>query len=122
VALKAEDVGPAQYVSSVSSTLPVQRELDGSVIASASLVVIDTKDALCESGDLLAAAEAGLEEHSVILLSDYLSREPKPPTGRVVYKSIGSVEQDLALAGAVFKAAEQTGAGQHIDPVEAPRM
>jgi ornithine cyclodeaminase/alanine dehydrogenase-like protein (mu-crystallin family) len=71
----------------------------------------------------LAAADAGLEEHRVMLLSDYLSREHEPQTGgRVVYKSIGSVEQDLALAGAVFKTAEQTGAGQQIDPVEAPRM
>jgi alanine dehydrogenase len=122
VALGEEDAGPARYISSVSSTLPAQRELDGRVIASAGLVVIDTPDALHESGDLLAAADAGFDQSRVVLLADYLSRERKPVQGRAVYKSIGSVEQDLSLASAVWAEAERRGAGQRVDAIEVARL
>jgi alanine dehydrogenase len=122
VALNAEDVPEtARYVSSVSSTLPAQRELDERAIAAAGTVVIDTPDALEESGDLLAAAEAGLDRERVLLLADHLAGSGPPAATPVVYKSIGSVEQDLALAGAVLREAERRGAGQRIDPIVAPR-
>jgi ornithine cyclodeaminase len=122
VALTASEAGPALYISSVSSTLPMQRELDGPVIASAGIVVIDTPDTLRESGDLLAAVESGLDPNRAVLLSDFLSdpaADARPP---VVYKSIGSVEQDLALATAVFAEAQRRGVGDRVDPVEVPRL
>ena len=122
VAVEAADVRAARYISSVSSTLPGQRELDGHAIASAGLVVIDTPDALRESGDLLAAADAGLSEERVMLLSVFLSEAAAPAAPPIVYKSIGSVEQDLALAHALWKAAEQRAVGQHVDPVEMLRV
>lgn len=121
VAVTEADAGSARYVSSVSSTLPDQRELDERVIAAAGLIVIDTPDALGESGDLLAARAAGLDDRRVTMLADYLAGRVHAGGGRVVYKSIGSVEQDLALAGAAWQAAERRGAGETIDPIEQPR-
>lgn len=122
VALAAAEAGEARYISSVSSTLPAQRELDEHVIAAAGLVVIDTPDALHESGDLLAADAAGLDRDNVLLLSEYLSREVPDAQAPLVYKSIGSVEQDLALAGAVWAEAERRGVGQRIEAIEAPSL
>jgi ornithine cyclodeaminase/alanine dehydrogenase-like protein (mu-crystallin family) len=122
VALTADDVGDARYISSVSSTLPVQRELDEHVIASAALVVIDTPDALAESGDLLAARELGLDPKRTMLLADYLPAAPPSDRTPVVYKSIGSVEQDLALAAAIWSAAERDDIGERIDAIESPRL
>jgi ornithine cyclodeaminase/alanine dehydrogenase-like protein (mu-crystallin family) len=119
VALSAEDAGAPRYISSVSSTLPVQRELDGHLIASAGLVVVDTPDALHESGDLLAAAAAGLDESRVVTLATYLGEASRSTAQPVIYKSIGSVEQDLALATALFREAERRDVGDRIPAVEA---
>ncbi len=121
VALHAEDAGAPRYVSSISSTLPTQRELDGRLLARAGLVVVDTPDALEESGDLLAAAEAGLDPGRVVLLADWLAGRVAAAGEPVVYKSIGSVEQDLALAAAVWREAERRGAGEELAAVEAAR-
>jgi ornithine cyclodeaminase/alanine dehydrogenase-like protein (mu-crystallin family) len=121
VALSAEDLDRPRYVSSVSSTLPVQRELDEHVIASAARVVIDTRDALHESGDLLAAEAAGLDPARITLLADFLGHASSPGETPVVYKSIGSVEQDLALAAATWQEAERQGLGEPIDSIEQPR-
>ena len=118
VALKHADAGPARFISSVSSTLPAQRELDEQIIAAAGLVVLDTADALDESGDLLAAVRAGFDRNRVAMLSSYLSDGPGAADPPVVYKSIGSVEQDLALAVAVWSRAERQGMGDRIEPVQ----
>jgi len=121
VALAAGDLGHPRYISSVSSTIPTQRELDERVIASAALVVIDTPDALHESGDLLAAEEVGLDRERVVLLADFLEQTPQPHRTPVIYKSIGSVEQDLSLAVATWQEAERQGIGEVIEPIERPR-
>jgi ornithine cyclodeaminase/alanine dehydrogenase len=121
VALRDGDAGPAGYISSVSSTLPVQRELDEATIVRAARVIVDTPDALGEAGDMIAARAAGLDETRLQLLSEHLAASRKPEgltEGLVVYKSIGSVEQDLALATAVWRAAEEQDRGQVIDPIE----
>lgn len=119
VALRDADAGPARYISSVSSTLPVQRELDEAAIVRADRVIVDTRDALEEAGDLLAARDAGLDDARVQLLSEHLAGSHRASAeDLVVYKSIGSVEQDLALAAAVWRAAEEQDRGEVIEPIE----
>lgn len=118
VALAAADLRTPRYISSVSSTLPIQRELDEHVIAKAGLVVIDTPDALRESGDLLAAEQAGLDRERVVLLADFLSERADLDRAPIVYKSIGSVEQDLALASSVWREAERRTIGAQIEAIE----
>ena len=117
VALRAEDLDDQPFVSSVSSTLPAQRELDERVIGSAAHVVIDTPDALKESGDLLAAVD-GLDATRVCTLGAYLSEPLLARSGRTVYKSIGSVEQDLSIAAAVWRRACALGLGEEIAAIE----
>lgn len=121
VALAAADLDAPRYISSVSSTLPIQRELDEHVIASAARVLIDTPDALHESGDLLAAEGVGLDHARVTLLADFLLQPADGGATPVVYKSIGSVEQDLALAVETWREAERREIGETIDPIERPR-
>jgi len=117
VALSADDAGDVQYVSSVSSTLPSQRELDERLISSAATVILDTPDALEESGDLIAARKLGLDPTRVLALASFLDGS-EPVHFPAVYKSIGSVEQDLSLAYAAWQAAEAADVGQVIDPIE----
>ena len=94
------DLAGVPLVLSIGSTMPDQRELDGTVLAEADVLVIDTPDLLEESGDALDAAVQGLDRARVQLLGEYVD-SPSGRTGTTVYKSIGSPEQDLVLAKAI---------------------
>jgi len=109
VAVRAADIGDrVRYVSSISSTLPVQRELDVDVFGTVEHVVVDTPDVLEESGDVLAAAEAGtLGTGAVQELWSFLASGGGAHGARTLYKSIGSVEQDLGLAAGVDETVEE---------------
>jgi alanine dehydrogenase len=124
VAVRAADIGDrARYVSSISSTLPVQRELDVDVFGTVERVVIDTPDVLEESGDVLAAAEAGtLDTGAVQELWSYLASGGEAHGARTLYKSIGSVEQDLGLAALIHRRCEERGIGQTIEAIELSRF
>jgi alanine dehydrogenase len=117
VAFRTEDADDHRYISSVSSTLPDQRELDERLIAAADVLVVDTLEALEESGDLLAAAKAGLHPERTALLGTYLEQPPKA-SALTVYKSIGRVEQDLVLAAEVWRHAVEQGRGEDVAPIE----
>ncbi len=101
VVVAPEDLAGVPLVLSIGSTMPDQRELPGEVLADAAVVVVDTWDVLEESGDAIAAADAGLDRSRVRLLGDYIEAPGSPAAGTTLYKSIGSPEQDLVLAAAI---------------------
>lgn len=122
VAVRAADLGTARYISSISSTLPVQRELDVDVFAAVERMVVDTDEVLVESGDVLEATAAGtLDRVEVQDLWEFLSAD-RPIPVRTLYKSIGSVEQDLGLALLIYRRCEERGLGDTIDPIELNRF
>jgi ornithine cyclodeaminase/alanine dehydrogenase-like protein (mu-crystallin family) len=118
VVVSLSDLGDLPFLASIGSTLPGQRELDADVLVGASRVVVDTWDVLDESGDALAAAEAGLQRQNVQILGDFLVGDAVTD-GLTVYKSIGSPEQDLVLAHAILGAAAAEGFGRPLDPLSA---
>jgi ornithine cyclodeaminase/alanine dehydrogenase-like protein (mu-crystallin family) len=125
VAVRATELGDVRYVSSISSTLPAQREVDADVFGAVERMVIDTSDVMSDSGDVLAARAAGtLERLEVVELWRQLAAPEGRGRGgpRTLYKSIGSVEQDLALAAHVHARCVEEGLGQAIDPVELGRV
>lgn len=96
---------PGATIVSIGSTLPEQRELDTEVIRRAALIVADMVDEVAhDTGDLIAAKEAGVEfAGKLIPLADVVSgrtpgRPPHDQDAIVVYKSVGSAAQDLAVA------------------------
>jgi alanine dehydrogenase len=93
---------PGVHINSIGSTLPAQREIDAEVWARCDRIVIDAALLLEESGDAIAAREAGtLSEHRVALLGDVVVGREAGRTDaaqRTMYKSVGSGVQDLALA------------------------
>jgi ornithine cyclodeaminase/alanine dehydrogenase len=118
IALTEQDAGSASYISSVSSTLPNQRELDAAILEDADLIVVDTPDALSESGDLLAANLGKLPHPNVLSLAEFLLDPGAASAGRTIYKSIGSIEQDLALAVGVWERATAVGKGERVADIE----
>ena len=121
--LAAGDVGSTRLLCAIGSTMPVHRELRGDVCASAAQVVVDTPDATHESGDCIEAVDQGWDASSAVLLGKYLDQVPvSPDQGMTLFKSIGSVEQDLVLASHLFQEAERRGVGTVIDDVASLRI
>lgn len=92
---------PGVHINSIGSTLPMQREIDAEVWARCDRIVIDAQLLLDESGDAIAAREAGtLSEERVALLGDVVAGRATgraDASQRTLYKSVGSGVQDLAL-------------------------
>src|SRR5207237_4120725 len=107
---------PGSTVVSIGSTLREQREVDPETISRADVIVADmVEEVLHDSGDLIAATAAGIDatERTRSLASVVGGRS----SGRtddeqiVVYKSVGSAVQDLAVAAMCVAAAEKAGVG-----------
>lgn len=101
-------------VVSVGSTTASQRELDPAIIGRAAMVVADAlAEVLHDSGDMIAAREAGFDpERSTVSLHDLLGgRTPRPDRGIAVYKSTGSGFQDIVIAEMLYDRAVERGIG-----------
>ena len=111
--LEASQVAHLQMLAAIGSTRPNQRELIGDVFTEAAQVVFDCPDARHEPGDVIdAVTNYGFDPAGSVLLGDWLKSPVEPSgDGPIVFKSIGTVEQDLALAYRLLVAAHEQGAG-----------
>ncbi len=111
--LDARQVAHLDMLAGIGSTRPNQRELIGDVFTEASQVVFDCADARHEPGDVIEAVERfGFDPDGALLLKDWLeSPYERTGGGPLVFKSIGTVEQDLALAHRLLIAAHEQGLG-----------
>lgn len=115
-----DDLDGVSVLATIGSTSPDQREASGDVFARASVVIVDTMDAIDESGDLVEAREEfGFAPADARLLGDLLVDDRQLDTGAgglAVFKSIGSPEQDLVLAHHVLRRAHEAGLGTLVAP------
>jgi len=111
-----------RLVGAVGATRPDHHELSGDVVANAAAVVVDCHDALEEPGDMRDAQRFGWEPSTATILGDWLKRPVAPHEGPLLFKSIGSVEQDLVLASHLLGAAEERGLGRTIEPIGSLRV
>ena len=111
--LTYDQVAHIELLAGIGSTRPNQRELVGDVIARAPSVVFDCDDARHEPGDVIEATETfGFDPASAALLSEWLQTPyTRSGQGPTVFKSIGTVEQDLALAHQLLATALASGRG-----------
>jgi len=110
---------PGMVVASVGSTLPEQREADPETLQVADMIVVDAKDEIiAETGDFIAAKQAGVDfEHKVFSLNDLLlgnTPPPRPDSQILLFKSIGAGIQDIALAEVVYTKARELGIGREL--------
>lgn len=97
---------PYSHLDLIGSFTPLMREADDACFAGARLVV-DTPEALQKSGELLGPMSRGVFTADSVAgtLAD-LCRGTRPgrldPTGRTVFKSVGTALEDLAAAMLVW--------------------
>jgi ornithine cyclodeaminase/alanine dehydrogenase-like protein (mu-crystallin family) len=117
-----EEAGSLALVAAVGATQRVHTELSGELIARSSAVVVDCEDATREAGEMVDAAEAhGWDPGRAILLGTWLENPAEQRDVPILFKSIGSVEQDFALALALLEAAEREGRGRTVEPIASIR-
>lgn len=103
--VKGEWLDQCRLLCAVGNTRAQFAEVDVRCFQDARLVVVDTPHALKEAGELLRAREAGaLPDAKVATLGQIVTGQAGIPTeGLVVFKSVGTALQDLALAARFYE-------------------
>jgi alanine dehydrogenase len=105
---------PQATIVSIGSTIPQQREIDVSVAARADLIVCDVlEEVLHDTGDMLAAAEAGINVQAKAFSLNALMRgeiEAERVAARMpMFKSVGGGIQDIVVAELILTKALEAG-------------
>ena len=107
-------------VVSIGSTVPEQREVDPEVVRRADVIVADVPEEVAdETGDMIAAREAGVAfKDKMVSLADVVAGRVIVSQARgniVMFKSVGSGLQDIAVSEMCHAKAEQAGVGIVLD-------
>ncbi|HXT94206.1 MAG TPA: ornithine cyclodeaminase family protein [Trebonia sp.] len=123
--VRGADFAPNAVVLSIGSTRPNLRELDATTFARAGRVLVDDPaQVLAESGDVAAAAAAGaITPDSLVSMAEWSASaaEDARAGGRdlLVFKSVGTALQDLALAATLIEGARAQGLGRELGELTA---
>ncbi len=103
--LRGEWLGGCRLLCAVGNTRAQFAEIDVRCFRDARLVVVDTSHALEEAGELRRAVEAGaLPEAKRATLGQLVTGAVTvPKEGMIVFKSVGTALQDLALAARYYE-------------------
>jgi len=98
--VRPEWLADCRLLCAVGNTRPQFAEIDPRCCEAARLVVVDTPHAIEEAGELIRAKAAGfLPAAKVTTLAALSAGEAQiPADGMILFKSVGSALQDLALA------------------------
>lgn len=112
--LYADWLKPGATVVSIGSTIPQQREADVSIIARADLIVCDMlEEVVEETGDMIAARQAGIDVHSKAFSLNALMAgelDAKVAAAKApMFKSVGGGMQDIVIAEMVLEKASAAG-------------
>jgi len=92
-----------RLLCAVGNTRAQFNEIDNQCFQDAGLVIVDSRHALDEAGELIQAVASGaLREYAWMTLAA-LGNDSVPPDGLVIFKSVGTALQDLALAGECYE-------------------
>jgi alanine dehydrogenase len=103
-------------VVSIGSTVPEQREVDPAVADRADVIVADVPEEVAhETGDMIAARQAGVAfDHKLVSLGEVVRGTRAVRQGRdniVLFKSVGSGLQDIAVSEMCHARAKAAGVG-----------
>jgi len=113
-------LGEGVHINAIGSFRPDMQEVDEETISRSKIFVDSVKACLEEAGDLIIPLKKGLIKRSDILaeLGEVILRE-KPGRrneGEVTYfKSVGNAVQDISVAQAILRQADERGLGQEVD-------
>ena len=103
--LKGAWLENCRLLCAVGNTRRQFAEVDVQCFRDASIVIVDSRHALEEAGELRRAVEAGaLPDTKLATLAQLITGTARvPPEGLVTFKSVGMALQDLALAARYYE-------------------
>jgi ornithine cyclodeaminase/alanine dehydrogenase-like protein (mu-crystallin family) len=103
--LRGEWLGACRLLCAVGNTRKQFAEIDTQCFRDATLVVADSQHAQHEGGEMIQAAASGdLSPEKLATLADVVTgKHEVPSAGMIVFKSVGTALQDLALAGRYYE-------------------
>ncbi|MBB5497604.1 ornithine cyclodeaminase family protein [Paraburkholderia sp. MM5384-R2] len=115
-------LAPEATIVSIGSTVPSQREIDPSVVEHSDVIVCDMlEEVLEETGDMLAAREAGIafrdKSFSMVDLMSGKLEEQLRGAQRRMFKSVGGGLQDIVVAELILTRALEMGLATSL-PIE----
>jgi alanine dehydrogenase len=104
--VRSDWLAGCRLLCAVGNTRPQFAEIDPRCCDAARLVVVDTPHAIDEAGELIQAKAAGfLPAEKVTTLAALAADKARIPAGgMILFKSVGSALQDLALARHCYEA------------------
>lgn len=122
--LRGTALSPGAHVNLVGAAVATSREADAEVVSRGRVFVDYRPAAEAAAGEIIDALAAGLVppdhvagEIGEVLLERVLGRRSAQEI--TVYKSLGVTAQDLIVAHAVWRAAEEAGIGLEVDLADA---
>jgi ornithine cyclodeaminase/alanine dehydrogenase-like protein (mu-crystallin family) len=103
--LRGEWLAGCRLLCAVGNTRKQFAEADARCFGDAALVVADSPHAQHETGDLIQAIAAGVlpPQKLTTLAAVVTGQTAVPATGMIVFKSVGTALQDVALAGRYYE-------------------
>jgi ornithine cyclodeaminase/alanine dehydrogenase-like protein (mu-crystallin family) len=114
-------VKPGAHVNGVGAYTPQMQENGEALVRRADKIVVDSyAGALAEAGDLIIPLEKGIIKRSNIYAElGEIASGKKPGRERdseiTFFKSVGNAVQDVSVAHAILKRAEETGLGTELE-------
>lgn len=118
--LNCANLKPGAHVNAVGSFLPSVSEVDPLIFGCASLVYVDTVDAINESGEFQLPLERGTISHDVVtgelgqlVLGETRGRENEEEI--TFFKTTGNAVMDIVAAKEIYNRAVEQGVGELVD-------
>jgi ornithine cyclodeaminase/alanine dehydrogenase-like protein (mu-crystallin family) len=117
--LLGEWVAPGVHINAIGSNAATRRELDGEAVARSDRIVVDDlEQAQQESGDLIAAVQAGLYSWDrIVELGSLVVGEAAGRTSAeqiTLFESQGIAAEDVATMKLAYDRALQIGVGEQL--------
>ncbi len=115
--IESEWVSAGAHINAMGSNQARRRELPGTLVRRADLIVADSiEQSRMESGDLLLAFDREADWNRVVELKDVASGRAgrQRPEDITLFKSNGLAVEDIIAAGWVYERAREKGAGRPI--------
>ncbi|HSW39415.1 MAG TPA: ornithine cyclodeaminase family protein [Acidobacteriota bacterium] len=107
------------HINAIGSNALSRQEIDVKTVGKSACVVVDSREqAQLEAGDLARAAEAGAfywedaRDLGMVVVGEFPGREDEEEI--TLFESQGIALEDVALAAAVYKQAQEAGKGEKI--------
>lgn len=103
--VRGEWLAGCRLLCAVGNTRKAFAEIDAQCFRDATLVVADSKHARHEAGEMIQAVASGaLPAEKLATLADVVTgKRTVPSAGMIVFKSVGTALQDVALAGRYYE-------------------